>query len=36
MGQEIHAVATLPLHRESDGTVEVILEAKHLYDVSFA
>lgn len=35
-GQQIHAVSTLPLQRESDGTIEVALEANRLYRVRFA
>lgn len=35
-GQQIRAVSTLPLHRESDGTIEVALEANRLYRVRFA
>ena len=35
-GQQIKSVATLPLKRESDGNVEVALEANRLYGVRFA
>jgi len=35
-GQQIGAVATLPLHRETDGSVAVALEANRVYRVRFA
>jgi alpha-L-fucosidase 2 len=35
-GQRIKAVATLSLHHESDGSVQVALEANRVYGIRFA
>jgi alpha-L-fucosidase 2 len=36
VGQQIHSVGSVPLHRQPDGSVEVALESRGLYPVHFA